>query len=108
MRDFLKKHGHADLDEAQMADALRLLEMQQDAMLMYTSCGWFFDEISGLETVQCLQYAARALGLARQLDRDFEPALVEALAAAPSNLPRFGDGAGVWNQAVRPSVVDLD
>ncbi len=108
MRDFLKKHGHADLDDAQMADALRLLEMQQDAMLMYTSCGWFFDEISGLETVQCLQYAARALALARLFDRDFEPALVESLAAAPSNVPRFGDGAGVWNQAVRPSVVDLD
>src|SRR5271157_4568582 len=80
VRDFLKKHGHADLDEAQMADALRLLEMQQDAMLMYTSCGWFFDEISGLETVQCLQYAARALGLARQFDRDFEPALDEQAA----------------------------
>ena len=75
---------------------------------MFTSCGWFFDEISGLETVQCLQYAGRALSLARQFNRDFEPAFVEGLAAAPSNIPRFGDGAGVWNQAVRPAVVDLD
>jgi Domain of unknown function (DUF3536) len=104
----LKKYGHADLDEVQAADALRLLEMQQDAMLMFTSCGWFFDEISGLETVQCLQYAGRALSLARQFNRDFEPAFVEALASAPSNIPGFGDGAGVWNQAVRPAVVDLD
>ncbi len=60
VHDFLKKHGHADLDDVQTTDALRLLEMQQDAMLMFTSCGWFFDEISGLETVQCLHYAARA------------------------------------------------
>jgi alpha-amylase/alpha-mannosidase (GH57 family) len=108
VKDFLAKYGHADLDEAQAADALRLLEMQQDAMLMFTSCGWFFDEISGIETVQCLNYAARALALARQFNRDFEPALVEALAAAPSNVPRFRDGAGVWNQLVRPAVVDLD
>jgi alpha-amylase/alpha-mannosidase (GH57 family) len=108
LQRFLETHGHPDLDEAQAADALRLLEMQQDAMLMFTSCGWFFDEISGLETVQCLQYAGRALSLARQFNRDFEPAFVEGLAAAPSNNPRFGDGAGVWNQAVRPAVVDLD
>ncbi|MGC8642749.1 MAG: DUF3536 domain-containing protein, partial [Isosphaeraceae bacterium] len=105
---FLTKYGHADMDAAQTTDALRLLEMQQDAMLMFTSCGWFFDEISGLETVQCLQYAARALTLARQFQRDFEPAFVATLAAAPSNIPRYGTGAGVWNQIVRPSMVDLD
>ena len=108
LHKFLSTYGHADLDEVQATDALRLLEMQQDAMLMFTSCGWFFDEISGLETVQCLQYAGRALSLARQFNRDFEPAFVEGLAAAPSNIPRFADGAGVWNQAVRPAVVDLD
>ena len=62
--DFLRKHGHPDLDESQVTDALRLLEMQQDAMLMFTSCGWFHDELSGIETVQCLQYAARAMNLA--------------------------------------------
>ena len=45
---------------------------------------------------------ARAIALAPQFNRDFEPAFLEALAAAPSNLPQFGDGAGVWNQAVRP------
>jgi alpha-amylase/alpha-mannosidase (GH57 family) len=104
----LKKHGHPDIDEKQTTDALRLLEMQQDAMLMFTSCGWFFDDISGLETVQCLQYAARAIALARQFNRDLEPGFVRALAGAPSNLPEFGDGKGVWERIVRPSVVDLD
>jgi alpha-amylase/alpha-mannosidase (GH57 family) len=106
--EFLKSYGHADLDEGQTCDALRLLEMQKDAMLMFTSCGWFFDEISGMETVQCLEYASRAMALARQFHRDFEPEVVETLSLAKSNLPRFGDGAGVWNQIVRPSLVDLD
>ncbi len=55
-------------------------------MLMFTSCGWFHDEISGIETVQCLQYAARAIHLAKQFDRDFEDSFVAALEPAPSNV----------------------
>ncbi|APW60430.1 DUF3536 domain-containing protein [Paludisphaera borealis] len=105
---FLNEFGHPDLDDQQTTDALRLLEIQLDAMLMYTSCGWFFDELSGLETTQCLQYAARAISMARQFDRDLEEAFVTALEAAPSNLPQYGDGRGVWEQCIRPSVVDLD
>jgi alpha-amylase/alpha-mannosidase (GH57 family) len=104
----LKRFGHADLDKFQMIDALRLLEMQQDAMLMFTSCGWFFDEISGIETVQCLQYAARAIALAKQFSRDFEEEFVAGLANAPGNIPRFGNGKAVWEQIVRPSVVNLE
>lgn len=107
LTEFLARYGHADLDASQATDALRLLEIQQDSMLMFTSCGWYFDEISGLETVQCLMYAARALTLARQFQRDYEPDFVRALAEAPSNLPRYGDGAGVWAQIIRPSMVDL-
>ncbi len=57
VRHFLRKFGHPDLDDSQVRDALWLLEIQRDAMLMYTSCGWFFDELSGLETTQCLHYA---------------------------------------------------
>jgi alpha-amylase/alpha-mannosidase (GH57 family) len=106
--EFLKKHGHADLDPQQKTDALRLQEIQLAAMLMYTSCGWFFDEISGLETTQCLQYAARAISIAKSFDRDLEDGFVAALEAAPSNLPQYGNGRGVWEQCIRPSVVDLD
>ncbi len=91
---FLARHGHPDLDEVQVTDALRLLEMQQDAMLMFTSCGWFHDELSGIETVQCLQYAARAMHLAQQFHRDFEAEFVAALQAAPSNVARYRDGRG--------------
>jgi hypothetical protein len=53
---------------------LKLMELQRHAMLMYTSCGWFFDELSGIETVQVIQYAGRVLQLADQLFTEaFEP-----------------------------------
>ncbi|MHB1561257.1 MAG: DUF3536 domain-containing protein [Isosphaeraceae bacterium] len=106
--DLLARHGHPDLDEVQVTDALRLLEMQHVGLLMYTSCGWFHDELSGIEPVQCLQYAARAMDLAGRFGRDFEPEFVETLAAAPSNVPSFRDGRAVWERLVRPAVVDLD
>ena len=108
VRQFLKHHGHPDLDESQIRDALRLLEMQRNGMYMYTSCGWFFDEISGLETTQCLHYAARAIHLAKHFGRDGEKRLVHTLKLAPSNLPQFRTGRGVWEQVIRPAVVDLD
>lgn len=108
VQQFFRRHGHADLDTDQIREGLTLLEMQRDAMLMYTSCGWFFDEVSGIETVQCLHYAARAIHLARRLGRDFEPMFTKALRAAPSNLPRFRDARGVWDQVVKPAQVDAD
>jgi alpha-amylase/alpha-mannosidase (GH57 family) len=54
---FLKKHAVKELSKSEMIRALKLLEMQRNAMLMYTSCGWFFDDISGIETIQIMQYA---------------------------------------------------
>ncbi|MBV8382423.1 MAG: DUF3536 domain-containing protein [Planctomycetaceae bacterium] len=108
IRHFLRRHGHPDLDDTQIGDALRLLEMQRNAMLMYTSCGWFFDEISGLETTQCLHYAARAIHLARTFRRDCEKKFVQSLKLALSNLPQFKHGRGVWEQLIRPAMVDLD
>jgi alpha-amylase/alpha-mannosidase (GH57 family) len=108
VRAFLAEFGHADLDEPLIREALWLLEMQRHGMLMFTSCGWFFDEISGLETTQCLRYAARAIQLARHFDHDFEEEFVQALAKAPSNLPEFKDGRGVWETAIRPAKIDLD
>jgi hypothetical protein len=63
-------------------------------MLMYTSCGWFFDEISGTETVQVIQYAARALQLAEELFAlRLEDGFKEGLSRAQSNLPEQKDGA---------------
>jgi alpha-amylase/alpha-mannosidase (GH57 family) len=105
---FLKQHAHPDLGEVEVTEALWLLEMQRHGMLMFTSCGWFFDEISGLETTQCLRYAGRALQLARHFNQDYEEEFVRALEKAPSNLPQVKHGRGVWEQLVRPARVDLD
>jgi alpha-amylase/alpha-mannosidase (GH57 family) len=108
VRHFMKCHGHPDLDDSQVRDALRLLEMQRHGMLMFTSCGWFFDDISGIETLQCLHYAAHAIHLAKGFQRDFEKKFVQALKAAPSNLAQFATGRGVWETLIQPAVVDLD
>ena len=106
---FLQTESTGPLDPARQVKALRLLEMQRQAMLMYTSCGWFFAEISGLETVQVLKYAARAIQLARDATgMDLEPGFRQALAAAPSNVPELGDGRRVYDRLAQPSVVSLE
>lgn len=75
---------------------------------MYTSCGWFFDEVSRIETVQILAYAARTMQLAEQLfDDDLEPAFLARLEDAPSNLPAYGDGRTVYEQLVTPLRADF-
>ena len=86
----------------------KLLEMQRHAMLMYTSCGWFFDELSGIETVQVIQYAGRVVQLAQELFGDsLEQRFVVRLADAKSNLPEHRDGALIYEKFVQPARVDL-
>jgi len=70
-------------------------------MLMYTSCGWFFDEISGIETVQVTQYAARVLQLAMDVlaDPTLEPGFLAKLAEAKSNIPDHRDGARIYESS---------
>ncbi|MDE2492250.1 MAG: DUF3536 domain-containing protein [Elusimicrobia bacterium] len=105
---FLAAHAPGAKSEADKVRALTALEMQRRALMMFTSCGWFFDELSRLEPVQVLLYAARALELARALGADFEPELVAGLAQAPSNEAAYGDGRGVWEKLVKPRVHTLD
>jgi Domain of unknown function (DUF3536) len=82
--------------------------MQRHAMLMYTSCGWFFDELSGIETVQVIHYAGRALQLAEECcAKKLEPEFVQQLALVKSNLPEHGDGAKIYEKWVKPAVVDI-
>ncbi len=89
--------------------ALKLLEMQKNALFMYTSCGWFFDEVSGLETVQIMQYAARAIELNFQLTgTDLEPEFMEKLALAPSNIKELKNGAIVYERYVKPQATSLE
>lgn len=105
---FLSHHQQHVLSESERVEALRLLEMQRHALLMYTSCGWFFEEISRPEGVQILRYAARALTLACEISgRMLETEFINRLALAPSNVEQFGTGAGVYQQLVLPSQVTL-
>lgn len=86
--------------------ALRLLEMQRHAMLMFTSDGWFFDELSRIETVQVLRHAARVIQLAQAAGMDLERPFLDRLRAAESNLTVYRDGAAVYDRLVRPAIVD--
>jgi alpha-amylase/alpha-mannosidase (GH57 family) len=104
---FFKRNTARELSQDERVAALKLMELQRHAMLMYTSCGWFFDELSGIETVQVIQYAARVLQLAREIfGEDLEPAFLERLAKARSNLPEHGDGRAIYEKFVKPAMID--
>jgi len=109
IRCFFAKHAVRELHPGERVLALKLLELQRHAMLMYTSCGWFFDELSGIETVQVMQYAGRALQLAIDVFESpgLEDLFLERLAEAHSNLPEHEDGAAIYEKFVKPAVVDL-
>ena len=106
---FFSVHASHPLDNAEQVRALKLLEMQRQALLMYTSCGWFFDELSGIETVQVIHYAARAVKLAQEAGPvDLEAGFIEHLRNAKSNLPEHGDGAVIYEKWVKPAYVDIE
>src|SRR6202045_1362644 len=106
---FFAAHAIRSLSPEQQVTALKLLEIQRHALLMYTSCGWFFDELSGLETVQVIHYAGRALQLAEQCcDVRLEAEFLQHLARAKSNLPEHGDGAKIYEKWVKPAVIDIE
>lgn len=105
---FFEKHSRRELRPEETVTVLKLLEMQRHAMLMYTSCGWFFDELSGIETVQVVQYAARVIQMAREAaGEDLEPEFLNLMAEAKSNIQEFGDGARIYEMWVKPAMVDL-
>jgi alpha-amylase/alpha-mannosidase (GH57 family) len=106
---FLERHGRVRVKGDHRVELIRLMELQRHAMLMYTSCGWFFDDLSGIETVQIIQYAGRVLQLARDvLGEDLEPGFLERLEKGKSNLPEQGDGRKIFRTCVRPAQVDLN
>lgn len=106
IKQFQKENFVADLSEEQKVRAMELLEMQRQAMLMYTSCGWFFSEISGIETTQIMKYAARAMQLAQNFcKKDLEKHFLELLSEAKSNFLEFGTGKEIFENFVKPSVV---
>jgi len=102
---FMAKHASTENDTVTV---LELLEMQRNAMLMYTSCGWFFNDISGIETVQVLHYAARVIQLAEKVGgRSLELEFLRRIASAKSNLPQHGDARQIYELEVKPTRLDL-
>ncbi|MGE4180175.1 MAG: DUF3536 domain-containing protein [Limisphaerales bacterium] len=109
LASFLDRHAILPPDPDQQVSILRLLELQRHAMLMYTSCGWFFDELSGIETVQVIQYAGRALQLLQNLGGDdLEPEFLARLAKAPSNIPDHRNGKIIYEKFVKPAVMNRE
>ncbi|MEM1060213.1 MAG: DUF3536 domain-containing protein [Verrucomicrobiota bacterium] len=105
---FFAEHATGTLTPEKRVEGLKLLEIQRNAMLMYTSCGWFFDEISGLETTQIMHYANCAMQLAKELTgQDFEPDFIEELRQAPSNIAEFENGAVIYERFSKPLKIDL-
>jgi alpha-amylase/alpha-mannosidase (GH57 family) len=102
---FFQDHVQAEINASLV---LRLMEMQRHAMLMYTSCGWFFDEVSGIETTQVMQYACRVIQLAKQIgDVDLEPGFIDLLTHAPSNISSLQNAAQIYLKYVQPSRTNL-
>jgi alpha-amylase/alpha-mannosidase (GH57 family) len=105
---FVDRHATRPLSRAETVTLLKLMELQRYAMLMYTSCGWFFDELSGIETVQVIQYAGRAVQMSEQLFGDaLEKGFLDRLARAPSNIDEHRDGRHIYEKFVKPAMVDL-
>lgn len=103
---FHKENFLPNLSDEDKVKAMELLEIQRQAQLMYTSCGWFFSEISGIETVQIMKYAARAMQLAAVFTKqDYETRFTEILADAKSNITEYGTGRDIFNNFVKPSIV---
>lgn len=108
IKTFINKHQKYKLDNQDVVKALKLMEMQRQTLLMYTSCGWFFSEISGIETTQIMKYALRAMQLAQNFSsKDIEKEFKEILARAQSNIRGFGSGKDVYEKFVKPSAVSI-
>jgi alpha-amylase/alpha-mannosidase (GH57 family) len=100
---FLRDHAGRLLAMGELWRALTYLELQRMLLLMYTSCGWFFNDISGIETIQILKYAGRAIDLMAQLGLPpVRERFLEILAQAKSNRPEMGTGADIYRRFVEP------
>lgn len=100
---FLYDHSGRWLSTGEQWHALTCLELQRMLFLMYSSCGWFFNEISGIETIQILKYACRAIDLMEQLGLpSVRGCFLEILSEAKSNQPELGTGADIYRQIVEP------
>lgn len=75
-----------------------LLEMERDALRLFTSCAWFFDDVGGIEPRQVLAYAAHGLELAGAAGARLRAGFLERLRDAVSNDPAVGTAADVFQE----------
>jgi len=101
--EFLKSNTSRTLSDSEKEAALGLLEMQHNSLLMFTSCAWFFSELSGIETVQIMKYAARVIELHQQLGLPSpQRRFLELMAQARSNIRQKGSGADIFLREAGP------
>ncbi|MHB1840731.1 MAG: DUF3536 domain-containing protein [Acidobacteriaceae bacterium] len=109
---FFDEHCLRPLSAEERSTALKLMEMERHLQLMYTSCGWFFDDLAGIETVQVISYAGRVLQLAAELfgspGAALEPAFLQRLAQAESNGSEHANGAEIYRKSVLAQEIDLE
>ena len=109
IENFLKENSCKKLNKNEKVKAIKLMEIQRSCMLMYTSCGWFFAEISGIETTQIMKYAARAIELAEEFtDIELEKNFLTILQRAKSNIPQFENGKKVYEMFVKPCKIKIE
>jgi len=107
IHDFIQQNAKQKLEEAEVTTVLRIMEMQRNALLMFTSCAWFFDEISGIEVNQVLQYALRAISYAEQVSGiDLHPEFIKKLEQTPSNV--YENGAVSYKNVILPTRLSLE
>ena len=97
---YFAEHGQAELTWLQRRNGIRLQEILRWTHAAKTSCGWFFDELSGPEGVKNLRCLMHAIQLMRAFGVELEAEVVAELAKAVSNIPKYSNGAGVWEQLV--------
>ncbi len=108
VKKFQQDNFRPNLSDDEKVRAMELLEIERQELLMYTSCGWFFSEISGIETVQIMKYAARAMQLCSHFtDKNIEKKFLEILSEAKSNIAEYGTGKDIFERFVKPSVVTV-
>ena len=109
---FLTSYTTRNLSATERVTLLELMELQRHTQLMYTSCGWFFDDIAGIETIQIIAYAGRVLQLAALLFGEpgaaLEAEFLGMLELAQSNVPEIGSGADVYRKFVTGGRLDLE
>ncbi len=109
INNFLKENCTRELTNEEKIKAIKLMEIQRSAMLMYTSCGWFFAEISGIETTQIMKYASRAMELASEFsNKNLEEEFLKILEKAESNIPKYKNGRKIYEEFVIPAKVTMD